>query len=108
MVKLLTGSGSFDLSAVCSDPPLVASQAKWSIQLAAMETISLLDKQTCPVIMKMTKLCHYEDKSLDWYKHFFSHERGYRMQIWVSPGRGYEHIEILLYIMKGPYEEDLR
>ena len=108
MVKLLTGSGSFDLSSICSDPSLVASQAKWSIQLAAIETTSLLDEQTCPIIIKMTDFHDYEDGSIDWYKHFFSHERGYRMQIWVSPGRGYEHIEILLYTMKGPYDEDLR
>ena len=108
MVKLLTGSGSFDLSTVCSNPSLVAGQAKWSIQLAALEVTSLLDEQTCPVIIKMTGFHDYENGSIDWYKHFFSHERGYRMQIWVIPGSSYEEVEILLYTMKGPYDEDLR
>ena len=106
MIKMLTGSGSFDLRAVCSDPSLVASQAKWSMQLAAVETRLLLEDQTCPVIMKFTDLqannCYY------WNRHFFSHERGYRMEISVGPYLDDGYVSVFLYVAKGPYDENLR
>ena len=110
MVKTLIGSGSTDLSTLCSDPYLVASQARWAIHLAALEETSLLDEQTCPVIIKMTDYHEYEndEEYPDWYKYFFSHERGHRMQIWVNPGGFQEHVGLLMYIMCGPYDDDLR
>ena len=108
MIKTLIGSSGTDLGTLCSNPLLVASQARWSIHLAALEATSLLDEQTSPVIMKMTNFHEYEiDESPDWYKHFFSHERGYRMQIWINPGLP-EHMELSMYITHGPYDEDLR
>ena len=111
MVKLFTGSNSVELSNVCSDPALVASQAKWSIQLAAMDTTSLLDDQMCPTILKMAEFHSYEDMEWDqtdwqvWKKHFFSHERGYRMRMMITPG--YDNIDVSLFLMKGPYDENL-
>ena len=110
MVKLLTGSSSSDLSSVCSNPSLVAGQARWAIQLAAMESRSLLNDQTCPAMIKMTNFHDHEDDDESvWHKFFFSHERGYRMQLWVHPGRGRnEHVEVVLYLTQGPYDEDLQ
>ena len=108
MVKILTSSGSSDLNTVCSNPSLIASQARWSMQLAAMETTCLLEDQTCPAIMKFTDLYKFDHDSCYWNRNFFSHERGYRMKVWVSPDYGPGYVEILMYVMKGPYDEDLR
>ena len=108
MMKILTSSGSTDLATVCSNPTLVASQAKWSMQLAAMEATSLLDEQTCPVIMKFTDLYEFDNDRCDWNRNFFSHKRGYRMKIWVSPDYGPGYVDISTYVMQGPYDEHLR
>ena len=108
MIKMLTGSGSFDLRTVCSDPSLVASQAKWSMQLAAVETRSLLEDQTCPVIMKFTDIHAFENDTCYWNKCFFSHERGYRMEISLGPDLGTDYVSVFLYVAKGPYDENLR
>ena len=88
MLRTLTGSGSVDLSSVNFNPSLVASQARWSIQLAAMEPTCLLDEQTCPAIIKMSDVNGFSEfvneENLDWIKHFYSHERGYKMQMWIN------------------------
>ena len=108
MMKILTSLGSTDLATVCSNPSLIASQAQWSMQLAAMETTSLLEDQVCPVIMKFTDLYEFDNDHCDWNRNFFSHERGYRMKIWVSPDYGHGYVEILMYVTQGPYDEHLR
>ena len=108
MIKILTASGSFNISAVSFNPSLVASQARWSMQLAAMEPRSLLENQTCPVIMQFTDFHAFENESCDWNRHFFSHERGYRMEISLGPDLGSGQVGVFLYVSKGPYDENLR
>ena len=106
VVKLLTGSSNLDT--IYSNPSLVANLARWSMQLAAMETTSLLDEQTCPVIMKFIDFHKFAIDSYDWYRHFLSHEGGYRMKIWLGPDLGSDYVSVFLYLTKGPYDEDLR
>ena len=106
MLKTLIGSGNVDFGSVSFNASAVASQVRWSIQLAAMETNSLLDEQTCPVIMKITNYREFErDESPEWFRYFFSHERGYRMQIWFR--NWIDNLEISLYINCGPYDDEL-
>ena len=107
MVKILTSSGSYDLG-ICSNPSLVASQARWSMQLAALETRSLLEDQTCPVIMKFTDFYAFNNDRCYWDRHYFSHERGYRMEISLGPDLGSDYVGVFLYVSKGPYDENLR
>ena len=107
MVKVLTGSGSADLSSVNFNPTLVASQVRWSIQLSAMEPTTLLEEQTCPAIMKMANFTEFEyNEHLDWYRYFYSHERGYRMQMFLEKHQYF--CEIALYVTEGLFDEDLQ
>ena len=105
MLKILTGSCSVDLSSVNFNPSLVASQARWSIQLAAVETNSLLDDQICPAIMKMREFSKFQNENPEWFRNFYSHERGYKMQMWIRDLEDY--LEVALYINAGLYDDDL-
>lgn len=62
----------------------------------------LLDGQTCLVIMKFTDFHKFANDSYNWYRDF-SHERGYRMKVWLGPDLGSDYVSVFLYVTKGPY-----
>ena len=106
MLRTLTGSESVDLSSIDFNPSLVASQARWSIQLVAMEPTCLLDEHMCPAIMKMTEYSKFENDHSEWIKYFHSHERGYKMEMWINNVE--DHLELALYVNIGLYDDYLR
>ena len=99
MLKIVTG--------LDCDTSRLASQARWSMQLAATEATSLLDNQTLPAIMKFTDYFEFEMDRSFWYKDFFSHERGYKIRISLGPNMGGGDVSIFLHLLKGPYDEEL-
>ena len=104
VLKIVTG---LDCDGVSPDASLMASQARWSMQLAAIEATSLLDNQTLPAIMKFTGYYEFEIDQSYWYRDFFSHERGYKMGVSLGPSMGGGHVNVFLHIQKGPYDDEL-
>ena len=104
MLKIVTG---LDCGGVYPDTSLLASQARWSMQLAATEATSLLEDQTLPAIMKFTDYYDFEVDRLYWCKDFFSHERGYKMSISLGPDSGIGDVSVFLHIRKGPHDDEL-
>ena len=81
----------------------------YPFQLDAMVTKF---KCVCPVTIKMTE---YEDKKeniKEWFSNpFFTHNKGYSMCFCIdaagnSDGKG-THLSVYLYLMKGPYDDNL-
>ena len=113
LLRTLTGSGSIDLSSVNFNP---SNQARWSwsIQLATvnvMEPTCLLDEQTCPAMFKLSGVHRFsksknETNNIDWVKSFYSHERGYNMEMWISNFE--DHFELRLYVNVGLYDDYLQ
>ena len=104
VLKIVTG---LDYGGVSPDASLIASQARWSMQLAATEATSLLEDQTLPAIIKFTDYYEFEMEKLFWDRDFFSHERGYKMSISLGPNMGGCEVGVFLHLRRGPYDEEL-
>jgi len=81
------------------------------ISKTALKLTLSSDDQIVPVVVQMYE---FAEKKKDWYsKPFFSHQKGYKMCLRVlAPGwlttSSTSHVSVWLYLMKGPYDDQLR
>ncbi|XP_065901454.1 TNF receptor-associated factor 4-like [Dysidea avara] len=83
--------------------------AQWSSHLNTLAMTVVGVTQVCPVIMKMSNFAEY--KRRDIAGAFYSHSRGYKMDMWFDAagdgdGEG-THLSVFLYLMKGPNDDKL-
>ena len=85
----------------------------WSRQLDLTSTMTESSSGlVCPVIVKVTEFNRRKRDTDDWCSNsFFSHKKGYKMSLTVSPagdgnGKG-THLSVFLYLMKGPHDDEL-
>jgi len=70
------------------------------------------DEHVAPVTFKMSNFTEKMKNRLEWWSDpFFAFWRGYKMYLWVGAGGNGEfkgtHVSIFLYLMKGPYDDEL-
>ena len=69
--------------------------------------------QVVPVIVKMSEYTKKKSDVVNWYSDsFYTHHKGYRMTLCIvaagwGDGRG-THLSVGLFLMKGPYDDQLR
>ena len=86
---------------------------KWTIELVTTAAKLSTGTQVSPVIVKMSEYAKAKREVANWYSNpFYSHPEGYQMCLCVFPagyysGRG-THLSVILYLMKGPYDDQLR
>ena len=86
---------------------------KWTIELITMSTKLSSGNQVSPVIVKMSNYMKQKRDVTNWYSNpFYSHRQGYQMCLCVFPAGYYSgkgtHMSVILYLMKGPYDDQLR
>ncbi|XP_065914424.1 TNF receptor-associated factor 4-like [Dysidea avara] len=86
--------------------------SQWSNHLTTMAK-RVAVTQICPVTVKMSKFSENKEREVAWYSDpFFSQSKGYKMCLRVdAAGVGDEkgtHLSVFLYLMKGPYDDELR
>ena len=78
--------------------------------VSSIKPTCLLDEQTCPAIIKITNLNNFSEfvneENVDWIKYFYSHERGYRMEMWINNFD--DRLEVALFVSVGLYDDDLQ
>ena len=84
----------------------------WSNTLNQSSELSSHGNQVAPVVLKMSNFTGKLKNKEVWYSEpFFAFERGYKMSLIVHAagnGKGERtHMSIFLYLMKGPYDDDL-
>ena len=90
----------------------ILSATKWWAKLTAMAVVSGSGDQVCPVIMKVPEYTKKKTGRRDWYSaSFYTHDKGYKMCLHIyAAGAGTgknSHLSVFLYVMKGPYDENL-
>ncbi|XP_065903100.1 TNF receptor-associated factor 4-like [Dysidea avara] len=86
--------------------------AQWSNHLSTLSTKVTGVTQICTVTVKMSKFADHKERDLGWFSEpFYSHNRGYKMNLQIyagghSDGKG-THLSVFLYLMKGPYDDEL-
>ncbi|XP_065902971.1 uncharacterized protein [Dysidea avara] len=68
------------------------------------------DQVVIPVIIKMS---NYADKKVDWFSApFYTHSKGYKLSLNVQAagfgGGNKTHLSVWLYLMRGPYDDQLK
>ena len=71
----------------------------------------LLSNEVLPVVVKMSECTKKKIKCINWYSgSFYTHSNGYKMQLKVIPNGDRHvvgHMSVCLFVMKGPYDEQL-
>ena len=95
------------------DELLEMLHGKWTIELVTIAAKLSSGNQVTPVIMKMSEYTKKKRDMADWYSDpFYSHPKGYQMCLCVFPAGNYSgrgtHLSVILYLMNGPYDDQLR
>ena len=67
--------------------------------------------QVVPVIVKMSEYTKKKNNKVDWYSDsFYTHRKGYKMCLYVYATGWYssDYMSVRLFLMKGPYDNQLR
>ena len=85
----------------------------WSSIISTSSSRLPSGDQVVPVIVKMSEYTKKKSNYVIWYSDsFYTHHKGYRMTLQIraagwSDGRG-THLSVGLFLMKGPYDDQLR
>ena len=85
----------------------------WRSDLVYKAAMLSSGNEILPVFVKMSNFTEKKRQRMKWYSDpFYTHSNGYKMQLSVFPD-GVEavegsHVSVGLYIMKGPYDEQLQ
>jgi len=64
--------------------------------------------QVAPVIAKMTEFTKRRDKEFGWFSDpFFSHDKGYQIQVNVTNSGDHKHLSVFLNLKQGPHDQEL-
>ena len=66
--------------------------------------------QVVPVIVKMSEYTKKKSYKVSWYSDsFYTHHKGYKMCLYIyARGHTTGYMKVFLYLMKGPYDDQLR
>ena len=82
-----------------------------SIDLNNQAAKLLSGNEVLPVVVKMSKFTKKKREGIRWYSEpFFTEQNGYKMQLKILPNVDavHSHLSVFLYIMKGPYDKQLK
>ncbi|XP_065901589.1 TNF receptor-associated factor 4-like [Dysidea avara] len=94
----------------------------WPMQLDSLSTMTETSGDlVCPVVVKVPEFTSKKRDKEEWYSNsFYSHNRGYKMCLRVDPSGNdpdpddddddnaeSSHMSVYLYLMKGPYDDEL-
>ena len=86
---------------------------EWTIELSTKALQLSSGDQVLPVVVHMSEYTKKKEDNVDWYSDsFYTHKKGYKMQLNVVPN-GYSeakgtHLSVYLFLMEGPYDDKLR
>ena len=83
----------------------------WINQLDNRAAILLPGTEILPVIVKMSDFTQKKKQGIQWFSEpFFTQPNGYKMEMMVFPNGEFtaSHMTVGLYLMKGPYDEQLK
>ena len=85
----------------------------WHSDLENKAAMSSLGNEIIPVFVKMSEFTKKKKCQVQWFSaSFYTHSKGYKIQLKVLPdGEGHvqgSHVTVCLFMMKGPYDEQLQ
>ena len=101
-----------DLEAVVKELVHKGTGDKMIVSAKTPIHLAVTTPMTCPVIVKMSQYSKYRKTPNDWYSDsFYSSDKAYKMRLRVNvAGDGDAkgtHMSVHLYLMKGPYDDEL-
>ena len=92
--------------------PLDMMDCYWSTYLVSEATKLLSGNEVLPVVIKMSEFTKKKKQKVQWFSDpFYTHLNGYQMQLSILPDGGVYHVgshmTVCLYIIRGPYDEQL-
>ena len=84
-----------------------AVNSEWSMQLH-LASLTASTSPVTPVVVKMKEYSKMKKRKEKWYSdNIYTHNRGYRLFMYVCPPGKNEYLSVYLCLMKGPYDEQL-
>jgi len=100
----------FSEIAILQENQKKAQVDQWMLRL---HTLSISGDKTCPVTVRVSEVTDKKRRKTKWHSHpFYTHDKGYKVCLRVlidGAGRGEgTHVSVFLYLMKGPYDNNLQ